>query len=99
MLFPARLEGWRRAFYSSAEIDIGSSGVENFSLEEEALVEAASGVRMIQARDYVTLHLSSVMGARLGFRGPALHLLEGLRRLSVCLEEAAVGSVFSRSCA
>ncbi|MBW4431904.1 MAG: capreomycidine synthase [Pelatocladus maniniholoensis HA4357-MV3] len=31
---PALLEGWMRDYYFSTEIDIGSSGVENFSLTE-----------------------------------------------------------------
>ncbi|MCC5621225.1 aminotransferase class I/II-fold pyridoxal phosphate-dependent enzyme, partial [Nostoc sp. CHAB 5715] len=33
-IVPALLEGWMRDYYFSTEIDIGSSGVENFSLTE-----------------------------------------------------------------
>jgi len=84
-LHPALLEDWMRDYYFSTEIDIGSSGVEDYSLRDLAEVER------------VLLVPGDCFGApgyvRLGFGSSTGHLEEGLLRLSRALvrQEAELG--------
>lgn len=55
---PALLETWMRAYYFSTEIDIGSSGVENFSLAE---LRALVGLELADL-DHVVFQDSETLG-------------------------------------
>jgi capreomycidine synthase len=55
---PALLEGWMRDYYFNTEIDIGSSGVENFSLAELYQLTNLSQEEL----DRVVFHDSSSLG-------------------------------------
>jgi capreomycidine synthase len=55
----ARLESWMREFYFNTEIDIGSSGVQNFSMKE---LRKLAGITQREL-DRVVFHDSSTVGS------------------------------------